>query len=177
MGAGTTDDATQARLERERHRLVLAASDMRQVWIAADHLAAVPMNADAERVLWTGLVVTYARPFMQSNALGAVSERLARSEDPGLRELHKNMCDRRDDLFAHNDVTELRDVMDAWAELGIGAGHYVERYAPMDAAVLSAISRLAHEQEQRFRDRQNEIEEQLGWSHPTAESLGPLTDQ
>src|SRR6266516_2367829 len=41
------------RLERERHRLVLAKSDMKQAAIAADHLAELgsQMNGDVERVL------------------------------------------------------------------------------------------------------------------------------
>src|SRR5712691_9293603 len=101
------DAAERKKLERERDRFVLAESDMRQVEGAASHLDArgSQMNDGAHRVMWTGLVVTYARPFSPRNRLGVISGRLARPSDD-LRPLHRNLLDRRDDLFAHNDVTE-----------------------------------------------------------------------
>jgi hypothetical protein len=154
---------TQEQLEDERDRLVLAASDMRQAASAAAYLTAraSEMNGDAERVMWTGLVVTYARPYVQSNRLGAIRGRLANPKDPTLRDLHTNLCKRRSDLFAHNERTDLRGTTDVYAALRIGAGKFVEVYAPPDPSVLPAIHRLALHQEARFQARLAEIEKQL----------------
>jgi len=87
------DSETRKRLEQEAHRLVLAESDMRQASAAASHLRAfgAEMNGNAERALWTGMIVSYARPFLSSNKIGAVGGRLARPDEPVLRPLHSEL--------------------------------------------------------------------------------------
>jgi hypothetical protein len=151
------------RIHLERRRLVLAESDMKQVEIAAMHLEQQGrnMNGEAERVLWTGLVVTYARPFSRGNRVGRIDEGLEVSSDPTLRDLHAELCARRNDLFAHNDLTDQRGAVDVYAELGIGAGHFTETYAPPDPALLPAIQQLAAKQRSRFRERLDEIQRDL----------------
>jgi hypothetical protein len=153
---GAVDKQTREQLERERKRLVLAASDMRQAAAAASHLGNVRMNDDVERVLWTGLVVTYARPYQPSNELGAVRGKLARPEDEGLRPLHENLLKRRGPLFAHNTESEHRGIEDPF-----GSGRYTESYAPTNPEALPGIERLANEQEKRFRKRLEAVEEEL----------------
>jgi hypothetical protein len=142
------DKASRERLRRELHRLVLADSDMRQASVAAAYLAEQGrnMNGLAERVLWTGFVVTYARPYVGSNRLGAVTGKLARPEESSLRGLHATLLKRRNDLFAPNDETYLREPIDIYAYLGIGAGRFVEQCTPMDPDVLPDIQRLAESQ-------------------------------
>jgi hypothetical protein len=160
------DAERRKRLERERNRLIIAASGMSQVAGAAAHLEAhmhlSRMSDDAYRVMWTGLVITYARPYLASNKLGPIRGRLGTPTDPALLTLHKNLCARRDDLFAHNDETEHRTVTDVYAALGIGAGKFTEAYSPMEPSALPVIAELANHQRGRFRSRVDEIEEQLG---------------
>src|SRR2546421_641507 len=83
----------------------IAHSDMKQAAAAASYLREVRMNGDAERALWTGLVITYARPYNGRNKVGPVGGRMGKPDDPALRPLHRNICARRDDLAAHNDKT------------------------------------------------------------------------
>jgi hypothetical protein len=168
--------ASVENLELERRKLVLAETDMQQAAAAAEHLCAhgPDMNADAEWVVWTGLMVTYARPYGASRdrrGLGAVQGRLAKPEDETLRWLHKRICDRRNDLYAHNDGTDMRPILDIREELGIDTSHYVEvrtlRGHDADDTlkgyeVLPEIARLARAQEKRFRARLDDIEEELG---------------
>lgn len=137
---------------------------MKQAGAAADQVVSGPqMNGDAERVMVTGLVVTYARPFSKSNTLGAVSGQIAKIDDERDRELHKWLCSRRDDLYAHNDMTEFRGVLDWYEMFGIGRGSYAEQYTSIGKAVLSRIADLAYEFERRFAMRVEEIEAELGF--------------
>jgi hypothetical protein len=141
------------RRNRERLRLVLAQSDMDQVAVAARRLAEGPrMNRRAERVMWTGIVVTYARPFNKSNRLGAVSGRIVKLTNPMQKSLHERMCELRDELFAHNDETELRQVVEVSR-----SGSYSESYTEMDKGALRDIAELATEFEARFASRLDEI--------------------
>jgi hypothetical protein len=151
------------RLERERHRLVLAKSDMKQAAIAADHLAQLgsQMNGDVERVLWTGLVVTYARPFSASNRVGAVTGQIVKLDDHMQRSLHSRLRELRDVLFAHTDLTNLRETVDTAELLGEGVSGHVESYAPMNVGALPDIARLARELEGRFAQRLGQIEREL----------------
>ena len=111
-----TDDLQRQRLEAERYRLIIAASDMRQVAEAAVYLdenkLLSKMSEDTYRVMLTGIVVTYARPYLASNTLGPVDGKLGKPADHALRALHKNLLERCDDLFAHNDLTDNRLVED-----------------------------------------------------------------
>jgi hypothetical protein len=162
---------------RGRHRLIIAASDMRQVAEGARYLdenkLLSKMPEEAARVMWTGLVVTYARPYITSRGLGSVGGKLGKPADLALRTLHKNLLDRRDDLFAHNEATEHRTVADVtqrnpghmvvleW-DSERGTTRFVETYVPMEFSVLPRIVELAEHQEERFLARVREIDEQLG---------------
>jgi hypothetical protein len=147
-------------LERERDVLVLAASDMRQVQDAADALQHGEMNANARRVLWTGLVTTYARPYLKRNTRGFVTGRLAKPRLPELHPLHESLLMLRKKLAAHTDDNELRSVLVVAEELS-GSGRYAEAWKPYDDDALSDIAWLAADQEYRFKKRLDEIGEQL----------------
>ena len=128
---------------------------------AADYLAH-PSNlhiAD-DRVFWTGIVVTYARPFTK-NKVGKVPEGIT-SLSPELKRLHRILMRRRNDFFAHTDETPFREEVDVYALLGLGSGKFAEQYVPPHPRVLPEIARLAREQATRLRQRRDEVEEQLG---------------
>ena len=146
-------------LERERDVLVLAISDMRQVSNACFFLQNAEMERHARDVLWTGLVVTYARPFLQSNTRGFIGGRLAKPREE-LSPLHKNLLMLRDKLAAHTDDNELRSV---WVveEDKTGSLRYAESWKPYDDDALPDIAFLADTQGHRFRERLDEIGDEL----------------
>ena len=151
------------RLDRQRERttrLVVAESDMKQVEVAAAHLASygAVMKGNAERVLQTGIIVTYARPFAESrrSMLGAIKGKLATPDDPVLSHLHVELLARRKDVFAHNDATQWRGSI-----VGL-SGRHVKEWAPIERSVYPHIERLAAEQRERFRRRLDGLEKELG---------------
>jgi hypothetical protein len=168
-----------ADLERERARLVLAESDMKQAARGAAHILheGAAMNDYAERALMTGVLVTYASPFSKSNKVGPVEGEIAQLGSPALGHLHDEILSRRNDLFAHNDKTPWREAMDIAAHLGTGKGEYVESHAPIDRAVFKSIEQMASEHEQRFRERLAAIEVELRTAHslPKPPEPGSLT--
>jgi hypothetical protein len=155
----TTERDSRAALELERRRLILARSDMKQVEATAEFLLhGHELNAHVERVLWTGMIVTYARPFMSTNRIGAIPGRLARPS-PDLQDLHKNVIERRSDLSAHTDVTDLREVVDVF-----GTGRMSELYYGGNVDALPGLIELARENHARFGERLEEVERLLGSS-------------
>jgi hypothetical protein len=145
------------RLDQIR-RLVIAESDMRQVEAAADYLAFASMNADAARVLETGLVVTYARPFGERQGIGTLDRDEWAPKDEAMRKLHFALLKLRNKLYAHSDRTEFRDAVDVWALTGIGGGKYAESHAPMSPDALPRIARLARDQRHAIRDARELLE-------------------
>jgi hypothetical protein len=158
-----TTDRKREQLARERKRLVLAESDMKQAARGAAHILhhGAAMNSNAERALMTGVIVTYARPFSKTNKIGPVEGKIAQLESPALRPLHDELVDRRSDLFAHNDETPWREAMDIAAHLGTGEGENVESFAPVDCSVFRSIEQMAVEHERRFHERLDAIQVEL----------------
>lgn len=156
------DERRRRGLERLASVLVLAESDMRQAAAAARHLGAFggAMHGDAERALWTGMIVSYARPFLPSNKAGVVPDRLATPRDPEQRALHGRLREVRDRIVAHNDATSARQAVKASEELGFGTG-YVEAWVPFLDEALPPVEALAEAQEAAFRKRRHEIEVEL----------------
>jgi hypothetical protein len=136
---------------------------MRQAAAAAAYLLEGPrMNGDAERALETGLVVCYARPYVRARrGAGAIGSRRALPSEPRLRALHDALIDRRNDLYAHNDVTDLRGVEDVYAALGLGGGRYAEAWRPIDRAQLPEVVALCESQRSTFRALAERIEARL----------------
>jgi len=71
------------------------------------------MNGEAERALETGIVVSYARPFTRQGT-GQLDEKAFAPDDPRDAKLHRSMIWLRNKLFAHTDVTGLRDTIDVF---------------------------------------------------------------
>jgi len=71
--------------------------------------------------LWTGVAVSYARPFKEAK-LQLRGEEWQSFADEELMHLHCRLIRLRDTLFAHNDVTPYRTVVvfppDAWSPEG-----------------------------------------------------------
>jgi hypothetical protein len=154
-------EAKRDKLRRHRDVFVLAVSDMRQAWAAAEYLHRATMNDYAGRAFWTGLVVTYARPYLRSNRIGHVKGKLATPRDIELQPLHGFLMARRNDLAAHNDATPFRGVIDL-SDFGMTQGRtHAEMYNDWDPSVLPDIARLAHHQERRFTRKLDRIYKRL----------------
>lgn len=112
-----TSSSQAVRQQRRLVALVLAISDMQQVWETAryllgEHPAASAGHAgdipwQARRTLETGLVTCYARPFTDSHYRVGKSRRLT-TED---RELHRWLIEQRNQVYAHSDETDYRRVL------------------------------------------------------------------
>lgn len=98
----------------ELRRLVLARTDIESAGALLDLLARRPdvpgtRWEDIAWGLWTGVVVSYARPFKPSKL--QLDAEWSRFEDQSLQDLHDQVVGPlRDKLFAHNDAMPHRDV-------------------------------------------------------------------
>jgi len=94
------DESERNRLVRKRTALVLAVSDMRQAAAAARTLVTED-DRDMARVLETGMVVSYMRPFT-GRPPGRLPEAYVPQAAAGA-EYHAELKDLRDRLHAHTD--------------------------------------------------------------------------
>jgi hypothetical protein len=164
------DASERNRLLREVTQFRFAQADMKQAAAAAEALQREHANGDLCRALETAIVVIYARPFTPSNKVGALGPEWAPPE-PTDRSLHNELRKKRDQVYAHSDVTSLRDVIDIGADLGKDHPVYSERWYPVSRPMLPIFIRMAWEQEKRFYDAAVERESKLG-AKPLA---GPAT--
>jgi hypothetical protein len=149
------------RLLREVRRFQFAQADMLQAAAAAEALLREDTNRDLCRALETAIAVIYARPFTSSNKIGALGPEWAPPE-PTDRSLHDQLREKRDQVYAHSDVTPLRDVIDIGAALGKDHPVYSETWYPVSRPMLPIFIRMAREQEKRFYDAAVERETKLG---------------
>ena len=134
--------------ETERNRLLgdirrfqLARGDMLQVIAAVEALNAERVNGYLCRALETAIVVCYARPFGSRNAVGPLSTNWPPiSDDP---ELHAELMRLRDQVYAHTDKTEARQVVEVSELLGLDSPAYTEGWHAIDREKLPAIAELA----------------------------------
>ena len=150
------------RFDRLR-RLRLAAVDMGFVASTARQLADRLGPARLfERVLETGLVVTYARPYLESNRAGV--GRRWRPESEADRKLHDWIIDElRDPYHAHADRTPRRTLTDTTAYLGLdGPPTYAEAWWRLTDDELARIADLAERQEARFDAAARKVGAELG---------------
>jgi hypothetical protein len=148
-------------------RFRLAAIDMRLVEDTARALA--DRNGPArlfERVLETGLVVTYARPYLSKGA-GGVGYKW-RPTDEADRLLHRRLIDERwHPYHAHADRTPRRTLTDTAAMLGIeGPPNYAEAWWRLTDTELAAIADLARRQRERFEKAAHDAGAELGEQRP-----------
>jgi hypothetical protein len=164
----------------QAQRFEFAASDMRDVVVAAEWFAAaeaVPPVGGG--VIETGIVVTYARPFTD-NGIGRLDPTKYRPKDRELAALHRRLIALRDTLLAHTDSTALRRIAEGgvadidWSAgpvsgVGIEPGRAVEvRVDPFARPEFTAIARLAREQVTRFEEAAEEARAKLPAGSPRA---------
>jgi len=157
----TEDELTEsdrARLIRQVGRLRLAAHDMAEASLAAQHLEhyARSMNEYAERALYAGMVVCYLRPFTRSN-IGQLD-----ADDwiePSDRKVHDDLKTERDKVYAHTDVTDMRRV--TARDAGAAGVRYVEDRAPFNPDALPVVADLAERLRVRFEREADLIERRL----------------
>ena len=136
------------------HALVLGCVDMRETFETARYLRGdhddAPGHNDAlpervRRTLETGMLVTYARPFVQTRGRSALSP--SKDLTPELRASHNDLLERRHQVYAHTDATsllrrihELSDPAQLAAWLPGPVGVLTElSYSPTDEVLLDLI--------------------------------------
>lgn len=143
--------------------LRLGAIDMEYAASAARALADEDGPARLwARVLETGLVVTYARPYLDSNT--RVVGRKWWPESPEDRELHQRIIeDVRSPYHAHTDRTPHRTLVDTTAMLGLdGPPTFAEGWSQLNTAKLEHLAELAERQAARLHAAADEIGAELG---------------
>jgi hypothetical protein len=132
-------------------RFRLAAVDMRLVERTAKAMLASAESRAFERVLETGLIVTYARPYLDSNKAGGVGGRWQPPPGPD-RDFHRWVIDEmRHTYHAHADRTPRRTIMDTTELLGEdGPPTYSEAWWRLTRSELATLGELARKQAERF---------------------------
>jgi hypothetical protein len=144
--------AAARELKGELRRLVLARTDLESADAMLMTLVALPeFHARVERNsaalgLWTGALVSYARPFKRGG-VGVADEWNEFEHQPWLTEMHHHFLRLRDKLFAHNDAMPMRAV-----QLVPPAGAREQR-GRMTFATINALKRLCSAQLERMGTR------------------------
>jgi hypothetical protein len=128
-------------------RMRFAASDMRLVAEAAAALIDVHDNDGParfyERIIETGMVVTYARPFLESNEAGI--GRTWWPKDEAERELHDELIELRHEYHAHAAHTPRRRLENATTMLGReGRPMFAESWESLPTWKLQALEELTN---------------------------------
>ena len=129
-------------LMREVRRFRFAQADMRQAAAAAEALSREHHNDDLCRALESAIVVIYARPFARRNQVGMLGDEWAPTE-PLLHNLHNELLEKRNQVYAHSDETAMRDVIDIGATLGKDHPVYSEQWLPVSRPMLPIFIRMA----------------------------------
>jgi hypothetical protein len=124
-------EPTREHLRRQIIRLVHARVDVLCAAALADELLVGREDGASEDKdisyrswgLLTGMVVSYARPFTQSYAYGALEEKWSKfNEREDLEKHHRRLLEHRKTLLAHNDLTPHREVVVFASGSRIGEG-------------------------------------------------------
>ncbi len=114
----TKGGPTRGELKLEFRRIAIASSDIHDAHLAAMHLIEVTKNPPPDipkdkytelrhplyLPLLTALVVTYAKPFTDSDTLGRLKKKWEQFDDPALKETHEILLTARNEIFAHSDA-------------------------------------------------------------------------
>ena len=97
------------------------------------------------------MVVSYARPFSQSSAYGALEEKWSRFDQrPDLETHHVRLIEHRNTLLAHNDLTPHREVI-AFSSGGVLAAPLVtEGWSPLNLDGIRQVTELFQIQDERM---------------------------
>lgn len=159
-------ESERNRLRNEVRRLRLAASDMEQVAIAAQTLAEVRLNEAAERVMHTGIVVTYLRPFYNAG-IGTLDIDEWAPTDPDAARLHNALLKLRSKVYGHTDESPWRDVEDTSELLGLAGGPtFAESSVSLSAEGIAQIGATAERLARSFGAMADEREFELGRPRP-----------
>jgi hypothetical protein len=175
LGGGAVRDALDRVVKSfqaydEIARFRFAATDMGLVVEAARALIDA-READGPARLWertieTGMVVTYARPYIKSNDVFVGEKWWPRDGD---RELHHELMDRRDEYDAHIGRTPRRALENTAALLGYeGRPIWEEAWEQLPLFKLGALQDLASRQAERFDAEARRLDRV---------TFGPLTDE
>jgi hypothetical protein len=144
-------------------RFRLASDDMRLVEETARQL----LDRDGparlfEQMLETALVVTYSRPYLDSNKAG-IGERWS-PKDEADRDFHRYVIDElRDPLHAHMERTRRRTLVDTTRFLGLdGPPTYAQGRWFMTQDELERLAELARKQGELLETEANRIGAELG---------------
>ena len=110
-------------LTRRAECLYLARRDFWDVGICVDFLLddadlVAQLSPRVRQTLETGMLVTYARPF-RGRSGRAISP--ARDLSQELHEFHEDIIARRNQVYAHTDHTDIRQIIDFRADDGLDA--------------------------------------------------------
>jgi hypothetical protein len=144
-------------------RLRLATTDMQLVAHAADGLIEARDQRGAarifERIIETGMVVTYARPFLPSNEAG-LGRRWWPQDDAG-RELHEELVDLRGEYHAHAEHTPQRRLEMLTGFTQSGRPLLVESWSQLPIEKLRLLEDVAKGQAQRFEAEAERLDLEL----------------
>jgi hypothetical protein len=77
---------------------------MREAHAACVHLSTLGKTSpELRHSIFTGIVVSYARPFGENNGLSAIGAKFSKFPSKAARLLHGAILEARDLLYAHND--------------------------------------------------------------------------
>jgi len=129
---------------------------MEQAAAGASSAIVLHMNANAARCLWTGIVVSYARPFADG-PFGGFDRKKYAPADPDTRALHDDLLRLRNEAFAHNDDSGMREIVEVGKEFGLPWVMHVESHRPIEDDQWMRVVALATDQARRFRAEGDEI--------------------
>jgi hypothetical protein len=149
-------------------RFRFAASDMRLVAGAAEALIdARDSDGPArfyDRIIETGMVVTYARPFLPSNEAGITRKWWPKDESE--RKLHDEMLDLRHEYYAHAAHTPQRLLENTLSMLGReGRPVFAESWTELPTWKLRALADLADRQAISFQAEADRLDVDLFGPH------------
>jgi hypothetical protein len=150
--------AERADLERSARRLLLAAQDMVECRAAVDFLRQrTDLTGEVRRALETAAPVAYARPWGESNTIGALGSHWRPNRWDQLV-LHEELIKVRDRVCAHTDEEiGARWVSDSSGMLGISAPTLLPAWRPLDLDLFPEIAELAESQKVRFVEGVREL--------------------
>jgi hypothetical protein len=144
------------------NRLVLAAEDCRQAAAAARALLDRGNNIDyLYKALETAMVVCYVRPFTRADGIGTLPRTDAPRDSEQAR-LHKDLCVRRRQVYAHTDAQSGRSGDAIVGESGGISGRAISTHAftyPRDQ--LQAVVDLCEQQAAKFEQEAFAIQSEM----------------
>lgn len=158
-------ESERNRLRNEIRRLALP----RLTWNRSRSprkLAEVRLNEAAERVMHTGIVVTYLRPFYNAG-IGTLDIDEWAPTDPDAARLHNALLKLRSKVYGHTDESPWRDVEDTSELLGLAGGPtFAESSVSLSAEGIAQIGATAERLARSFGAMADEREFELGRPRP-----------